>query len=143
VKGIWIRRLIPASVVGIVLAFSYFAPALGVDVAPVKSHDQNDNCQQTGQNGNGYGYRGKHNFACQSDKPQPANPDGAQGTSAVNSHAPATKSQPPGPPPASPTTKPAPAPVTAPATKTVIDVPVSAGVTQWRGFIDWVRRQLG
>jgi hypothetical protein len=139
VKGIWIRRLIPASVVGIVLAFSYFAPALGVDnIAPVKSHDQNDNCQQTGQNG--YGYRGKHNFACQSDKPQPANPDGSQGTTAVNSHAPATKNQPPAPQPANPATTPAPAPAT---TKTVIDVPVSVGVSQWRGFIELLRRQLG
>ena len=137
-KGIWIRRLIPASVVGIVLAFSYFAPALGVDVAPVKSHDQNDNCQQTGQNG--YGYRGKHNFACQTDKPQPANPDGAQGSTAVHSQASTMKSQAPATRPVNPATKPAPAPAT---TKTVIDAPVSVGVSQWRGFIDLVRRQLG
>ena len=136
-KGIWIRRLIPASIVGIVLAFSYFAPALGVDVAPVKSHDQNDNCQQTGQNG--YGYRGKHKFACQSDAPQPANPDGSQGSTAVHSQASAVKSQAPATRPVAPAAK----PPLAPVTKVVIDVPVSVGVSQWKVFIELVRRQLG
>ena len=50
-RGTWIRRLIPASVVGIVLALSYFAPAEGMFAPPVKDlaamrfHDLLDNCE--------------------------------------------------------------------------------------------------
>jgi len=139
-RGIWIRRLIPASVVAVVLAFSYFAPVLGIDVAPVNSHDQDNNCGRFG-----YGYHGgKHHFACPSPSPdragpEVANPDGAQGTSEVNTKAPAVSSQ----SAAKPATTQAPAPAPAPATKTVVvNVPVSIGVNQWRGFTELVLRQL-
>jgi len=135
-RGIWIRRLIPASVVGLVLAFSYFAPALGVDVAPVKSHD-NPNCGRFG-----YGYHGgKHNFVCPT-QPPPALPDVAQAAPATNAQAPAVKSQVPAGPSGGRTTNPQPGPVTVPATKTVIAVPVSIGVNQWRSFTELVLRQL-
>jgi hypothetical protein len=143
-RGIWIRRLIPASIVGIVLAFSYFAPALGVDVAPVTSHDTDNNCGRFG-----YGYHGgKHHFPCPSHSPDTAgpevvHPDGAQGSTQVNTKAPAVSSQSPAAPPASVATNPRSALVPAPATKTVVvNVPVSVGVSQWRGFTELVLRQL-
>jgi hypothetical protein len=146
-RGIWIRRLIPASVVAVVLAFSYFAPALGVDVAPVKSHNQGDNCGRFS-----YGYRdhgGKHEFPCPSHSPETAgpevaHPDGAQGTSQVNTKGPAVSSQSPASPAANLASNPQAASVPAPATKTVVvGGPVSVGVNQWRGFTELVLRQLG
>jgi hypothetical protein len=132
-RGIWIRRLIPASIVGIVLGFSYFAPALGVDVAPVNSHNQDMNCGRFG-----YGYHGgKHNFVCPTHPPA-ANSDATP----VNTQASAVKSQAPATLNGSSTTNQPPAPVAAPATKSVVGVPVSVGVSQWRGFTELVLRQL-
>jgi hypothetical protein len=115
--------------VAIVLAFSYFAPVLGVNVDPVKHHDD-ANCGR-----NGYGYHGgKHNFVCPT-RPPAANPDNAPVKGAVSTQSPIIRSQ-------SPAT-PAGSSVTTPATKkVVVGVPVSAGVGQWRGFTDLVRRQL-
>jgi hypothetical protein len=146
-RGIWISRLIPASVVAVVLAFSYFAPALGVNVAPVTSHNQGDNC---GRFGYGYGdHGGKHEFPCPSHSPETAgpevaHPDGAQNSSQVNTKAPAVSSQSPASPAANGVTNPQAAPMPVPATKTVVvSVPVSIGVNQWRGFTELVLRQLG
>src|SRR6266550_5771679 len=66
-RGNWIRRLLPASVLGIVLAFSYFAPALGFVAPPVNSA-AHTNCGRFG-----YGYHGgKHDFVCPTHGPQPA-----------------------------------------------------------------------
>ena len=138
-RGIWIRRLLPASVVSLVLVFSYFAPAFGLNVAPVKSHD-NSNCGRWG-----YGYHGgKNNFTCPSPQAPPVKqPAFVQAPPAVKTQAPVSQqSNPANPPAPAPATVPAPAPVTVPATKTVIDVPVSTGVNQWRGFIELVLRQL-
>jgi hypothetical protein len=134
-RGIWIRRLIPASVVSLVLVFSYFAPALGMTVAPVTSHD-NPNCGRFG-----YGYHGgKHNFVCPTHPPA-ANPDVAHFGSATNAQAPAVKTQAPAPPGGSVTIQRS-GPASAPATNRVIGVPVSLGVNQWRGFTELVLRQL-
>jgi hypothetical protein len=134
-RGVWIRRLIPASVVSLVLVFSYFAPALGMTVAPVKSHD-NPNCGRFG-----YGYHGgKHNFVCPT-QPPPALPDVAQFGSATATLAPAVKSQAPAPSGGSAKIQPT-GPLSVPVTKSVIAVPVSIGVNQWRGFTELVLRQL-
>jgi hypothetical protein len=133
-------------VVSVVLAFSYFAPALGVDVAPVQSHNDGNNCGRFG-----YGYHGgKHNFVCPSHEPKPA----IEAAQAVRSQAlPATSggNANTSRPAAAPATKPVlpatntvvPATKTlVPATKAVIDVPVSDGVGQWRGFTELLLRQL-
>src|SRR5438552_3864156 len=78
-RRIWIRRLLPASVVALVLAFSYIAPALGaIGPGPVQS-SFHTNCGRFG-----YGYHGgKHLFVCP-NRPFPgrvppgaANPSGA------------------------------------------------------------------
>ncbi len=54
-----LRKLIPASIVALVLAFSYFAPALGLVGPPVQS-GFGVNCGRFG-----YGYHGgKHLFGC-------------------------------------------------------------------------------
>ena len=127
-RGIWARRLIPAAVVSVVLAFSYIAPAVGLDVAPVKHFDQ-PNCGR-----NGYGYHGgKNNLTCPSPHPPPVI------TPAVVQAAPAAKPQ--APPPASASASPA-VHSTAPSSRLVIDAPVFAGVSQWRVFIELLRRQL-
>ncbi len=61
-----LRKLVPASIVALVLAFSYFAPALGL-VAPRVSTGVGVNCGRFG-----YGYHGgKHLFICP-NSPQPA-----------------------------------------------------------------------
>ena len=61
-----LRKLVPASIVALVLAFSYFAPALGL-VAPTVSTGVGVNCGRFG-----YGYHGgKHLFTCP-NSPQPA-----------------------------------------------------------------------
>src|SRR3989442_10061727 len=59
-SGHWIRRLLPAGAVAVVLAFSYFLPVLG-DVAPGPvQHASGVNCGRFG-----YGYHGgKHMFIC-------------------------------------------------------------------------------
>ena len=130
-RGIWIRRLIPASIVGIVLGFSYFAPALGLDASPV-NQASTTNCGRFG-----YGYHGgKHNFLCPSPEPKPA----IQAAPVVRSQAlPANRSG------TLTTSQPATAPSTRtvlPATGSVIDAPVSVGVSQWRGFTELLLRQL-
>ncbi len=61
-----LRKVLPASIVALVLAFSYFAPALGL-VAPTVSTGVGVNCGRFG-----YGYHGgKHLFICP-NSPQPA-----------------------------------------------------------------------
>ena len=61
-----LRKVLPASIVALVLAFSYFAPALGL-VAPTVSTGVGVNCGRFG-----YGYHGgKHLFTCP-NSPQPA-----------------------------------------------------------------------
>ena len=61
-----LRNVVPASIVALVLAFSYFAPALGL-VAPTVSTGVGVNCGRFG-----YGYHGgKHLFTCP-NSPQPA-----------------------------------------------------------------------
>jgi hypothetical protein len=124
VSRVWLRRLLPASVVSVVLAFSYFAPVLGLDAPPVKSASPT-NCGRFG-----YGYHGgKHQFICPSHEPQPA----YQPQPAFQAAAPAARSQ------AFPATS---QPAAAPVTRAVVSTPVSAGVTYWRAFIELVRRQL-
>jgi len=130
VRGIWIRRLIPASIVGIVLGFSYFAPALGVDVSPV-NNASTTNCGRFG-----YGYHGgKHNFPCPSHEPKPA----IQAAPVVSQALPATRSG------TLTTSQPATVPATrsvVPATRSVIDAPVPVGVSQWKDFTELLLRQL-
>ena len=126
-KNVWIGRLLPASVVAIVLAFSYFAPALGFAPDPVKQASHT-NCGRFG-----YGYHGgKHLFVC----PSPKNPPPA-----VRQAVPVTGSKEaaaakPG------TTVSQPAPASSAITKAVVDGQVAAGVKQWRAFAGLVLRQL-
>jgi len=93
-RRIWIRRLLPASVVAIVLAFSYFAPALGAIAPGPNQHAFGANCGRFG-----YGYHGgKHHFPCpnrpfpghvpQSGSSQAASPAIAVGSSTVLTIAP-------------------------------------------------------
>src|SRR5437868_7214323 len=102
-RGVWIRRFLPASVLGIVLAFSYFAPALGFVAPPVNSATHT-NCGHFG-----YGYHGgKHDFVCPTHGPKPAGgvqapglgsapPAGGAGSStATQAAAPAAASHGPG-----------------------------------------------
>src|ERR1700716_910081 len=83
-----LRKLIPASIVALVLAFSYFAPALGLVAPPVQSWSGVD-CGRFG-----YGYHGgKHGATCPNRIfPPPANqplggiapkPQSPQGASAA------------------------------------------------------------
>jgi hypothetical protein len=142
VRGISIRRLLPASVLGIVLAFSYFAPALGFVGPPVREATHT-NCGRFG-----YGYHGgKHDFVCPTHGPRPAN--GAPPPAPVRSFPPATGgnalpvTQPQVNRPAS--SQPASAPRTgsaAPTQKVVVDSNVTNGIGQWRAFVDLVVREL-
>src|SRR2546421_1861187 len=60
----------PAGVVSVVLAFSCFAPVLGMNGPPVNDPGH-PNCGRFG-----YGYHGgKHNFPCPTHPPHPANPN--------------------------------------------------------------------
>ena len=129
-KSIWIRRLIPAGVVSVVLAFSYFAPVLGMNGPPV-SDPGHPNCGRFG-----YGYHGgKHNFPCPTHPPQPAHPNTE--AAAAGNAAPANASGPSAtrPKPAAPSGK-------SIAVQPVVGAPVSAGVTQWRSFTGLVLREL-
>ena len=131
-RGIWLRRLIPAAVVSVVLAFSYLAPAEGMFAPPVKTADH-PNCGR-----NGYGYHGgKHNFACPSPPSQGVITSSALPHAVVGS--PAATQPPVGPATNSPATQPAqdsttPRPATA--------GPVAVDVTPWRSFAEFLLRQL-
>jgi len=130
VKSIWIRRLIPAGVVSVVLAFSYFAPVLGMNGPPVNDPGH-PNCGRFG-----YGYHGgKHMFPCPTHPPHPANPNteaaAARNTAPANASGPSTTR----PMPAAPPSK-------SIAVQPVVGAPVSAGVTQWRSFTGLVLREL-
>ena len=128
-RGIWIRRLLPASVVSVVLAFSYFAPAFGVNPPPVNDAGHT-NCGRFG-----YGYHGgKHDFVCPSP---PAPPP------AVQKAGPLAKNPTPAPSSGgSSASQPAPGPSNTPITNSVIDVAVPVGASQWRAFIELVLREL-
>jgi len=131
-NSVWIRRLVPAGVVAIVLAFSYFSPALGFAPDPVKSA-AHTNC---GRFGNGY-HGGKHNFVCpNAPGPPPAVRQappgtGSQGTAGAGGSA----------------TEPATAAamgstLTGPATKDAATGQVSVGVSEWRAFTRLVQQEL-
>jgi hypothetical protein len=132
-RGVWIRRLIPASVVSLVLAFSYFSPAFGLNVAPVKSHD-NPNCGRFG-----YGYHGgKHNFTCPTSPPPVLTP-------AVVQAAPAVKSQAPAPPSGSSLTTSGAGGLSTnplPSVNSTSNAPAAAGAAQWRAFTVLILREL-
>src|SRR2546425_1470593 len=126
-RGIWIRRLLPAGVVSVVLAFSYFLPVLG-DVAPGPvQHASGVNCGRFG-----YGYHGgKHMFIC------PNRPFPGHVAQAVSSDAakPAVGSATSGTTSSEPATVPA-------RTATERAASVSTGFTQWRAFTGLVLQEL-
>ncbi len=131
-RGIWIRRLLPASVVGIVLAFSYFVPALGF-VAPPVTSATHTNCGHFG-----YGYHGgKHDFMCPTHGPKPA---GGVAAPVLGGQQPAAGAR------GSATTQPAAPPRTttpgAVALTTGIVGPVTDGVGEWRAFVKLVLTEL-
>jgi hypothetical protein len=134
VRGIWIRRLLPASVLGIVLGFSYFAPAVGFVASPVNSATHT-NCGRFG-----YGYHGgKHDFVCPTHEPKPAVVfqapavgTGASTQGAQNS----TATHPPSP---LGTTDSGAAPLTP---RVVVDVPVRDGIGEWRAFVKLLLTEL-
>ena len=130
-RGTWIRRLIPASVVGIVLALSYFAPAEGMFAPPVKDHDK-ANCGR-----NGYGYHGgKHNFTC----PSPPTPGGVISSSPLPH---AIVASPGAPQPAGGSAainQPAAAP--RPGSSNVVTHAAPVDVSGWRIFTEFLVRQL-
>ncbi len=132
-RGIWIRRLLPASALAIVLALSYFAPALGFLAPPVNSA-KHTNCGRFG-----YGYHGgKHDFFC--PKPRPEPPRGAAPTarplpSPVGAHGSAAIQ-----PASAPRTKNAPAAAQAP--RVVVDASVTDGADEWRAFVRLLRTEL-
>jgi len=138
-RGNWIRRLLPASVLGIVLAFSYFAPALGFVAPPVNSA-AHTNCGRFG-----YGYHGgKHDFVCPTHGPKPAGgaqaPPSTRVPPAVGANILAGSQQ--------ASTQQAAAPRTsipsaaAPARKGIVDSGVTDGLAQWRAFVDLVVTEL-
>jgi hypothetical protein len=132
-RGIWIRRLLPASVVGIVLAFSYFLPALGF-VAPPVSSATHTNCGHFG-----YGYHGgKHDFVCPTHGPQPAGGVAAPVVGSQQARAGAHGST---------ITQAAPPQSNglggaAMTTGIVVDAPLTDGVGEWRAFIKLVLTEL-
>ena len=128
-RGTWIRRFLPASVVGIVLALSYIAPAQGMFAPPVKTHD-NPNCGR-----NGYGYHGgKHNFTCPSPPSEAVISSSPLPPRAVvaSPGAPQPAAQPAGD-----------SPVLSPGTSNVVTPPLPVEVvTQWRSFAEFLLGQL-
>src|SRR3989442_10556495 len=129
-RGTWIRRLIPASVVGIVLALSYFAPAQGMFAPPVQTPDH-PNCGR-----NGYGYHGgKHNFTC----PSPPTPGGVISSSPLP-HAIASPGSAEQTGSAATISHPAAAP--RPATSNVVTRAAPVDVSEWRSFTQFLVRQL-
>jgi len=129
-RGTWIRRLVPAAVVGIVLAFSYIAPAQGMFAPPVKTFD-NPNCGR-----NGYGYHGgKHNFACPSPPSESVISSSPLPPRAVVA-SPGAATQPAARPGGEST-------VQSPGTSNVVTPPVPVEVvTEWRNFAEFLLRQL-
>jgi hypothetical protein len=134
-RGIWLRRLLPASVVSVVLALSYFAPAEGLFAPPVKTHDT-PSCGRSG-----YGYHGpKHNFGCVDNSPPPGVisssplPRAIVGSPGVPQPPgnPTTNSARPGRDSSSPAAQ----------KNNVVTRPVSVDVTDWRNFAEFLLRQL-
>jgi len=130
-KRVWIRRLVPAAVVAVVLAISYFVPAAGdIGAGPVQAA-LHPNCGRFG-----YGYHGgKHNFICP-NRPFPGATPGAQ---PINPARPAVN-------PAGAPTQAAPVPTGGASSSAarsvapgvVLSAPVSQSVTQWRAFTDLI-----
>src|SRR2546423_13094990 len=123
--GFWIRRFLPASVLGIVLAFSYFAPALGFVAPPVNSA-AHTNCGRFG-----YGYHGgKHDFVCPTHGPKPAGgvqaPPATRVPPAVGANILAGTQQASAPRTKSPS-------AATPTRKAVVDSGVTDGIGQRRG----------
>ncbi len=133
-RGIWIRRLLPASVLAIVLAFSYFAPALGFLAPPVTSA-KHTNCGHFG-----YGYHGgKHDFFCPKPRPEPPrgaaptvrprpSPVGAHGSAAIQPAAAAPRTTSAG--------------AAAQPKRVVVDATVADGLGEWRSFVRLVLTEL-
>jgi hypothetical protein len=153
-KNIWLRRLLPACVVSLVLVFSYFLPAVGLVPPPVNQSFPLPCRDGIHDSKHGYGY------GCPGPKPvkSPTHTlcnqfgDGHHG----GKDSIVCPSPTPGPPPAVHRAPPFVEPplgsgggrgqgagVSTPISKPVVDAPVSDGVSRWRAFMELVLREMG
>jgi len=130
-NSVWIRRLVPAGVVAIVLAFSYFSPALGFTPDPVKSA-AHTNC---GRFGDGY-HGGKHNFVCpNAPGPPPAVRQVPPGTGQGSTGTGGSATEPAAAAPRGST-------LAGAVTTGAAAGQVSVGVSEWRAFTRLVQQEL-
>jgi hypothetical protein len=149
-KNIWLRRLIPAFVVSLVLAFSYVMPAVGLIIPPViQSHPGDCGGHGIHDNKHGYGYGCPGPQPVKSPSPTRCNEFG-DGHHGAKDSVLCPSPTPPGPPPAVRLAPPFKDPslrgqgtgLSTPTTKPVIDSSVSDSVSRWRAFIDLVLHEV-
>jgi hypothetical protein len=151
-NNIWLRRLLPALVVSLVLVFSYAAPAVGLIIPPVNQSHPGD-CE-------GHGFHDKkHGYGYRCPGPQPVKSptatlcnqfgDGHHGskdslvcTSPSPGPPPAVRRAPPFNEPPSASRGGQGAGLNTPTTKPVVDPSVSDAVSRWRAFMELVLREL-
>ena len=151
-KNIWLRRLIPALVVSIVLAFSYVMPAVGLIIPPVLQAFPLQCGHGVHDSKHGYGYGCPGPKPVKSPSPTRCNEFG-DGHHGAKDSVLCPSPTPPGPPPAvrlAPPFKNPPsgsaggrgAGLSPPTTTPVTDTSVSDSVSRWRAFIDLVLHEL-